>query len=1416
MAFPQDVLGNKVEIYYDGEWHDITAGNVRGLGAEDGDIAIEARGEPDEATALQPTIARLSLNNRAGRFSPRNASSDLYGKIGLNTPLRISTDLVATASIVDDFTGTRTNTWGVTDTSGHAWTNTGGNASDYDVAAGVGTHAHQASGVAHFSQVLTTVDSEPLTATDFDAYVFGISVPALPTGEAVEVGFRGRLTEFEPDYVEAAVQFTTSNTVTCSVRYVIGYSQVAIDTASAISGATATDVMSMRFQAQGTKIRVKVWEGTTFATEPDGWTAELDTTYTTPGYVTLYSTTGGANSNAKPYTFSFQSIKTYLGVVLFTGEVVEWPKKWDSTGSDVWVPLVATGITRRLRQGNRPIRSPLYRYYTRDLGDLALGTVTTSIQHYWSMEDLKQQTRDIRCEIDGESILRFDVATHNTVEWGSNDFVVGSGKLVTITGLPIPEGIVVVPFISDFTAPAPFGETFATPDVDEPDTFTFGCWFYWPPLLEDFPFVPATSLYFSFAVPDSTIGNIFVDVQYRPLTAQFDVTIDSTSGDLTANALSSYTDVPHFLLIDMYVDGSDTWTVDVYIDNTVVASDSASFRPFAHITRMDIETEPYSPVTIGHVTMETGTLFTRTLSFRNEIYQAGQGFPGETAVERFERLCATEGVAYEVFTDGDLDVSFPTLMGPQRPGNFIDHLDDISRADGGVIYELRAPFGYGFRTRASLYGVPSGGYPLTLDYTNTDLGEVPGVTDDDQKTRNVIRAKLRGGTQGELSYVVTDGPLGTGAVGEYEDGGIEVALNDTDQLTDWVTWAGFLGTWDEDRWPDLTLHLHRTPFTSDIGKFVDALLLEIGQLLIVNNPPVWVSADGVIQQMRAVSVRLSNFNLSLTYTLLPGGPYGTLGELNNTDADRADIEDCYLVSSVDSDDTDLIVTTYLTQTPYDTPLWTRDPAEYNSWGHVGMSLRINPATRAGGLGGERVELGVVPPVTDTFTRSASQLAGSNADTGQTWAQTQGTATDITVNGSSAVALHASANTNVWVELPLGATNWDHALAVSVTYNFTTCTGAQYITDYMVRQTDGNNNYALRLVMEASSAAVVMQLRRAVGGVGSQIGSNVAVGNNVSGTPIHVRVSIVGRDIMGKAWIDGNEEPEWQVVGLDAASDVVNGTSIGLRSIRLTGNTNANATSTWDNLTVHTRKIQPVVWDRFAYTVADNPDGAFPDDLNYPTTWNWFTAGLVEADMDFTPNQFQVTGSTTNAYAAIYLDQIDYLDGVCTVVWTCPVVTGTGGLEPGNIMMRGTSITEYILFRNFVTVDNQLFLQIYSRTGVFLGQAYVPPDAHTATRPMKIKAGCYGDQLMVKAWDPTQPEPQSWGLVVTDPDPQSGWVGLRAGRQTGNTNANAAMTFHEFRMENPQRLTVVRSANGVSRSWDAGSAVSLWSPMRLGR
>lgn len=86
VAFPQDPLDATIEIYYDGAWQDITSYVYH---REAAPIVI-TRGYTANSKNCDPGKLKLQINNRDSRFSPRNPTSPLYGKIGRNTPIRVS------------------------------------------------------------------------------------------------------------------------------------------------------------------------------------------------------------------------------------------------------------------------------------------------------------------------------------------------------------------------------------------------------------------------------------------------------------------------------------------------------------------------------------------------------------------------------------------------------------------------------------------------------------------------------------------------------------------------------------------------------------------------------------------------------------------------------------------------------------------------------------------------------------------------------------------------------------------------------------------------------------------------------------------------------------------------------------------------------------------------------------------------------------------------------------------------------------------------------------------------------------------------------------------------------------------------------------------------------------------------------
>jgi hypothetical protein len=77
----------QVEMYIGGSWVDVTSYVM--VRDENGNITI-TRGRRDEGSTTEQASCTLLLNNRDGRWSPRNPSGVYYGLIGRNTPVRVS------------------------------------------------------------------------------------------------------------------------------------------------------------------------------------------------------------------------------------------------------------------------------------------------------------------------------------------------------------------------------------------------------------------------------------------------------------------------------------------------------------------------------------------------------------------------------------------------------------------------------------------------------------------------------------------------------------------------------------------------------------------------------------------------------------------------------------------------------------------------------------------------------------------------------------------------------------------------------------------------------------------------------------------------------------------------------------------------------------------------------------------------------------------------------------------------------------------------------------------------------------------------------------------------------------------------------------------------------------------------------
>lgn len=178
---------------------------------------------------------------------------------------------------------------------------------------------------------------------------------------------------------------------------------------------------------------------------------------------------------------------------------------------------------------------------------------------------------------------------------------------------------------------------------------------------------------------------------------------------------------------------------------------------------------------------------------------------GETVAERMARLADDANVRLTVVGDA------PDLMGPQRPGTFLEVLQDAIDVDRGALFDGLDP-GLTYYTRLSAYSRPAA---LTLDASRGDfLGPLDGEHDDrDRINTYTARDPFTGG---DRTHEREDGDLGTDAVGTYDDSG-EYRVFDLDQLDQLAAFRTGAGTVPGLRWPTLTFQLAK-PSTSRLAQ----------------------------------------------------------------------------------------------------------------------------------------------------------------------------------------------------------------------------------------------------------------------------------------------------------------------------------------------------------------------------------------------------------------------------------------------------------------------------------------------------------------------------------------------------------------------------------------------------------------------
>ncbi len=494
---------------------------------------------------------------------------------------------------------------------------------------------------------------------------------------------------------------------------------------------------------------------------------------------------------------------------------------------DARVDITIAGIIRRLSQGQKALRSTLFRKVTapRDASD---------VHAYWPMEDGRDSTQ-------------------------ASSPVAG-----------VPAGIMAMPFAEDDTlaasAPLPStsgGEGFGWDLTVPPTTPTTNwqvTWFVKIP-------TPETAPAFTDIMRIDTSAGTLSQWVIRVDDADFHLFAKDLDG---ANVLSAT--VPSddrmfgtWLRVGLNLTQNGTavdWDLDIKtIDTGVVFGDSGSLasRTLGRPGRLrTLDNAPPDGISTGHFMVTTDLAV-------GWLVGVETAWVNETAAHRVYRLCHEENLPVEIIGDdlvvgsflGDPAKSAP--MGPQGLKTLVDLLSECADTDMGILSEQDNRFGFTYRTRRSLYNQP---VALALDAATSDIANPFEPTLDDQSLRNDITVKRDGGSEHRET---TDPPPQPGDV--YEET-LTLNIATDDDLVDQAGFRLHLGTWPGMRYRNLTTELTVAPH-----QMAPWRVLRLGDRATVTNLPPQHPKPTVDVLVQGWTETISPSRWTAEMTCTPAGPW---------------------------------------------------------------------------------------------------------------------------------------------------------------------------------------------------------------------------------------------------------------------------------------------------------------------------------------------------------------------------------------------------------------------------------------------------------------------------------------------------------------------------------------------------------------
>jgi hypothetical protein len=919
VSFPQTVLDLKSHILVNGVWQDISTYVYQ---RQPPAVTI-TRGRPDGAQSYNPATAVFELNNRDNRFSMQNPTGTYYPNLSRNTPLRFSVPSATTAlRFADDalsFISTPNSTG--LNITGDLEIQFDANLDSYMPSILISKWL--ASGNQRAWAVVLNANGTIgmiLNNNGFPANTFvATSSLPLPLNQAASIGRMAIKVTIA--VATGTIKFYTAPTIagtwTQLGNTIVTGGFTFPSTTSAVTIGhnpdTETDVASFNsvafFGCRGRVYAAKVLSGIGGTVE-----ASPDFTTSTPGNTTLTDAQSNVWTLSGTAEFSNRNYR-------FHGELSDMPQRWDAPGKDVWVPVNAAGILRRLGQGNPVLMSTMKRAW------LTRGTSGgVAPIAYWPCEDGSQAT------LLGPALGQFPLfITAGQANLASDSSFNCSQPLPVLNGsiwtgqvnAYTPNNDLVVRFLLK----VPVGTSTADGSILMKATFT-------------------GNASFSYMVVKYRTGGA-LQIQVYDHTGFPAVDSGSQSFGILGNE--------SFVSAELRPQGGGNTKTFLYVANTNGSALQYSSGLFGSGVTGVISTLQFGDGTvqdavIGHAVVQP---VWENPSLVSVAFNANNG---EAAALRFARLCSENNIPCHIRGIPSLSVA----MGPQTPLTLLELLQECEDSDQGMISDARSALAVTYRTLASLCNQPAA---LSLDYSQAHYGlssDDQGITPttDDQLTKNDVIITRKNGAVYQIT--LSDGTaMSIGKIGDYQFTN-SVSLNLDTQLADVTNWILHVGTVNESRYPAVPLNLARAPLASLQTAIIE---MSLGDMLSGVNFPVWTTPDQIRKINWGYTEQLGGFMWNLILQTRPASVYDTLIAGSGATSDnRADTDGSTLQTGVNTVATSLSVLTTNSQSP----LWTTIAGDF--------PFDIM-------MGGERMTVtnitGASSPQTFTVTRSVNGVVKSH-------------------------------------------------------------------------------------------------------------------------------------------------------------------------------------------------------------------------------------------------------------------------------------------------------------------------------------------------------------------------------------------------------------------------------------------------------